>query len=105
VITCLPVNTYVLFRNIDLTGIKNFKYRYAAEKSAGYVEVRIDSRAGPVISKAAFDNTGSWSNEKTLTGTLDNPVSGRHDVYFFVMKKEKPDDRGFVNLKQISFEQ
>jgi cytochrome c len=96
---------YVLFRNIDLTGIENFNYRYSAKESDGFMEVRLDSRAGPVISKSAFDNTGSWSNEKTLTGRLDKPVYGKHDVYFFVMKKEKPDDEEFVNLKQISFEQ
>ena len=80
-----------------------FEYLYSAEASDGYIEVRLDSRAGPVVSKTAFARTGSWNENKTLKGELDKPVSGRHDVYFFVLKKEHPDNQGFINLKRISF--
>lgn len=94
---------YILMKNIDLDGIKGFEYLYSADNKDGFIEVRIDSRAGPVISKTPFEKTGSWSANKTLKGELDKPVSGRHDVYFFVLKREKPDNSGFINLKQISF--
>ena len=90
-------------KNIDLNGIKGFEYLYSADKNDGFIEVRIDSRAGPVISKTPFEKTGSWTANKTLKGELDKPVSGRHDIYFFVMKSEKPDNSGFINLRQISF--
>lgn len=94
---------YILMKNIDLTDIKGFEYLYSADKHDGFVEVRIDSRAGPVISKTSFEKTGSWSEYKKLKGELDKPVGGRHDVYFFVLKAGKPDNAGFINLKQISF--
>jgi cytochrome c len=94
---------YILLKNIDLSGIKGFGYQYSAEESDGYIEVRLDSRAGPVISKTPFEKTGSWSENKTLNADLDKPVAGRHDVYFFVLKKEHPDNAGFINLKRISF--
>ncbi len=94
---------YVLMKNIDLDNIKSFGYVYSAEESDGFIEVRLDSRAGPVISKAPFEKTGSWANDRTIVAQLDKPVSGRHDVYFFVLKKENPDNSGFINLKRISF--
>ncbi|HUQ64915.1 MAG TPA: carbohydrate-binding protein [Flavitalea sp.] len=93
---------YILMKNIDLDGIKSFEYSYAADKNDGYIEVRIDSRAGPVISKAPFEKTTA-NTSKTLRGQLSKPVSGKHDVYFFVLKRDKPDNAGFINLKQISF--
>ena len=94
---------FILMKNIDLNGIRGFEYLYSAEKHNGFIEVRIDSRAGPVISKTPFTKTGAWSENKTLKGELDTPVSGRHDVYFFVLKADKPDNGGFINLRQISF--
>lgn len=95
---------YILLKNIDLTGIKGFSYLYAADKSDGFVEVRLDSRAGPVVSKTEFGATGNWSDNKTLSATLDKPVTGKHDVYFFVLKKGKPDNSGLISLKEINFE-
>ena len=86
-------------KNVDLSGIKEFVYSFSAE-SDGYIEVRLDSRAGPVINKMPFDKS---DESRTMAAELDNPVAGRHDVYFFVLKKEHPDNDGFVNLKKISF--
>ena len=94
---------YILLKNIDLDNIKGFEYSYSADKNDGYIEVRIDSRAGPVISKTLFGKTGSGNNNKILKGELSKPVSGRHDVYFFVLKRDKPDNSGFINLNHISF--
>jgi cytochrome c len=96
---------YILMKNVDLTGISGFKYTYAAQHSDGFIEVRIDSRAGPVISRKEVEKTGSWSDNKVKTVKLDKPVTGKHDVYFFVLKKENPDNSGFVNIRQISFQQ
>jgi cytochrome c len=94
---------YILLKNIDLSTIKSFKYLYSAGKYDGFIEVRIDSRAGPVISKVPFEKTTSGDRE--LEATLDKPVEGRHDVYFFVLQGGKPDNNGVLNFKQISFQQ
>ncbi|RYF91827.1 MAG: PKD domain-containing protein, partial [Chitinophagaceae bacterium] len=92
---------YILLRNIDLDGIKGFSYLYSADDNDGVIEVRLDSRAGPVVSKTDFTATGS--DTKTVTGSLEKPVGGRHDVYFFVLKKGVPDNSGIINLKEINF--
>lgn len=92
---------YILLKNIDLDGIKGFSYLYSADDNDGVIEVRLDSRAGPVVSKTDFTATGSDS--KTINGSLDKPVSGRHDVYFFVLKKGVPDNSGIISLREINF--
>jgi cytochrome c len=93
---------YILLKNIDLTAISGFRYTYSAEHGDGFIEVRLDSRAGPVVSRFDFSNTGPQNG--IGNAKLNKPVSGRHDVYFFVMKKGKPDNSGVVNIKQISFQ-
>ncbi|SEN76531.1 cytochrome c [Mucilaginibacter gossypiicola] len=94
--------SYVLFRNIDLTNISKFAYKYASKDYDGEIEVRIDSQAGPVISSVAYSTTGAWDKTGEVTGQLNKPVSGKHDVYFFAIKHSKPSD-GILNLKDIQF--
>jgi cytochrome c len=96
--------SFVLLKNIDLNGIKKFTYEYASKNRDGDIEVRIDSQAGPVISRAPYVATGTWDKASTITGDISAPVSGRHDVYFFIIKKDKPND-DIINLKSIQFEQ
>ena len=96
--------SFILLKNIDLTGIRKFTYEYASKDKEGAIEVRIDSQAGPVISQAYYESTGSWDKTVTITGKVATPTTGRHDVYFFVMKPEKP-NKDIINLKSIQFEQ
>lgn len=93
----------ILLKNVDLTGIRNLTYRYATDKSVGDIEMRIDSRAGPVISTTSFTPSGSWDNTKIVKGTINETVAGRHDVYFVIMKKDKPYDES-IELKEIKLE-
>lgn len=94
--------SYILLKNVDMTGIKGFVYEYAAADKSGYIEVRVDSYAGPIVSKADFVATGSWGNDGKVEATLEAPLEGRHDMYFFVMKPEKPNN-DLINLKVIEF--
>ncbi|UFH54987.1 carbohydrate-binding protein [Spirosoma sp. KNUC1025] len=96
--------SYILLKNIDLTGIKQFTYEYGSGDQSGEIEVRIDSQAGPIISKTAYGPTNSFDKLQTLTGKIDKPVSGRHDVYFFAIKREKPNDR-ILKLTSIQFDE
>ncbi len=95
---------HLLFKDVDLTGIKKFIYEYASSKRDGEIEVRIDSQAGPVISKTSYKATGSWETTSSVTGEVSVPITGRHDVYFFAIKRDKPND-DIINLKFIQFEQ
>ncbi|MBO0950811.1 ThuA domain-containing protein [Fibrella forsythiae] len=96
--------SYILLKNIDLTGIKQFTYEYGSANQAGEVEVRIDSQAGPVVSSVAYGPTGSWDTLKQVTGLLSKPVTGRHDVYFFAIKRTKPNDE-ILKFSTIQFEE
>ncbi|MEZ0539658.1 ThuA domain-containing protein [Fibrella arboris] len=96
--------SYILLKNIDLTGIRQFTYEYASAGQSGDIEVRIDSQAGPMVSRASYGPTGSWDTLKKVTGTLDKPISGRHDVYFFAIKRTKPNDE-ILKLTTIRFDE
>ena len=95
---------FILLRNIDLNGIRKFTYEYASQNRDGEIEVRLDSQAGPVISRAPYKSTGAWDKTSTVTAEVAVPVSGRHDVYFFVIKRDKPNE-DIINLKSIQFDQ
>ncbi|SDH50484.1 cytochrome c [Dyadobacter soli] len=96
--------SFILLKNIDMTGIRQFVYEYASAGQRGSIQVRIDSQAGPVISTVAFGPTGSWDTLQKLTGTLERAITGRHDIYFFAMKPDKPNDE-ILKLTNIRFEQ
>jgi cytochrome c len=95
---------FIMLRNIDLNGIRKFTYEYASKNRDGEIEVRIDSQAGPVISNVSYTATGAWDKTSTVTSDISSPVSGRHDIYFFVLKRDKPND-DIINLKTIQFEE
>ncbi len=94
--------SYILLKNIDMTGIKGFSYEYSADQKDGFIEVRMDSYAGPIVSKTDFKATGGRDKNGTVSGTLEKPLEGKHDMYFFVMKPEKPNDN-LITLKVIEF--
>ncbi|GAA4471088.1 hypothetical protein GCM10023189_60950 [Nibrella saemangeumensis] len=95
---------YVLLKNIDLTGIRKLTYEYASLNKDGEIEMRIDSYAGPIISRTAYTATGDWKTVKTVTGEISQPVTGKHDVYFVVVRRQKPYN-DIINLKTIQFDE
>lgn len=95
---------YILLRNVDLNGIRRLSFLYSAEESHGMLEVRLDSRAGPVVSSVPFEATGKTKEGKVISAEWTQPVSGRHDVYVFVTRRNKPYDEE-INLKEIRFEE
>jgi cytochrome c len=84
--------SFFLLKDVDLTSVKGFTYRYACRDQASVVEVRLDSRSGPVVSSTPYTATGSGDKFSTVTGTLDKPVTGKHDVYFIAVKPTRPND-------------
>ncbi|GAA4409065.1 hypothetical protein GCM10023187_31780 [Nibrella viscosa] len=93
---------HILLRNIDLTGIRKLTYEYASLNKDGEIEMRIDSYAGPVISRTAYTATGDWKTVKQVMGEISQPVTGRHDVYVVVVRREKPYTE-IINLKSVQF--
>ncbi|GAB4016895.1 ThuA domain-containing protein [Spirosoma koreense] len=96
--------SYILLKGVDLTHIKGFTYEYAAANQTGEIEVRIDSQAGPIVSRTTYGPTDNWDTLKKRSGQLTRPISGRHDVYFFAIKRTKPNDE-ILKLTSITFDE
>ncbi|GAB3545098.1 ThuA domain-containing protein [Spirosoma fluminis] len=95
---------YVLLKSIDMTGIKSLTYDYSSVDKDGEIELRLDSYAGPVVSRTPYTATGEWKTAKQVTMTLDKPISGKHDVYVVVVKRTKPNN-DIIQLNSITFNQ
>ncbi len=80
-------NSYIRFNKIDLTHVRNLKYRLQA-LSGGKIEVRLDKADGTLISSASIPakipNPTAWEE---ITARL-NEVSGIHDLYFVFLDPE-----------------
>jgi cytochrome c len=94
---------YLLFKNIDLSNISKFIVNYSSQDRDGEILVRMDSRIGPVISRAAFTPTGSFEKFKDLEAPLLKKINGKHHLYFVISRNKLPDD-ALVKLNTISFE-
>jgi cytochrome c len=95
--------SFVMLKNVDLNHIDGFTFEYSSKDKAGEIEVRRDSQAGPVISLTNYAATGAWDSVKTVLGSLHEPVTGKHDLYFIFKKPQKPND-DIINIKSITFE-
>lgn len=95
---------HIMLRNIDLTGIRTLTYEYSAQDKDGEIEVRLDSYAGPVVSRTPFRPTGGWNKREKLTAGFDKPLSGKHDLYFVVVRRQKPFN-DLINLSSIQFDE
>lgn len=92
--------SFVLLKNIDLSGIKGFTFEYASDK-AGVIEVRLDSQEADAITSTSYEPTGEERSK--VRADFSSPINGRHDVYFMVLKPEKPND-DIINLSHIIME-
>jgi len=91
-----------MMKDVDLTHITGFLFEYSAEGPTGAIEVRIDSRAGPVILRTPYPATGNWDRVETLEVPLEQEIQGRHDIYFIPVKPEAP-NTDIINMKAVTF--
>ncbi|HEX8531801.1 MAG TPA: carbohydrate-binding protein, partial [Cytophagales bacterium] len=96
--------SFIVLKNVDLTGIRRFTYEYASKDKDGEIEVRLHSQGGPVVSRTPYKATGDWKTKGQVTGELAEPLTGHHDVYFVVVKRDKPND-DIIQLSTIGFEE
>lgn len=94
---------FILLKNIDLTGIKQFTYEYSSLNRGGSIEVRINSQEGPAISKVDFIATGAFDKSNMVTGKIDTPLEGKYDIYFMVLKPDLP-NHNIIQISHINFE-
>lgn len=94
--------SYLVFKNIDLTNVKQLTYHLGSKDQSARIEVRLGSPGGPVVSAADYQPTGDWSKKIDVTAPI-KPTTGRHDLYF-VVTKDTPSDKGLLALDSIEFQ-
>lgn len=82
---------FIMFKDIDLTGIKSLQMRYASECDWAAVELRLDSAKGQQVAEFRLGNTGKWSLFETTTSKLE--ASGKHNLYFVLRLDNDPDNK------------
>jgi cytochrome c len=92
---------YLMFKGLDLTGIRQLTYRLASKDRDGTIEVRLDSPKGPVVSTTNFTATGGWDKRTEITADLQ-PTTGKHNLYIMLVKKELPNNE-MASLDWIEF--
>ncbi|WP_214111124.1 glycoside hydrolase family 16 protein [Acrocarpospora catenulata] len=88
--------------NFGSTAATQFKARVASGAAAGVsglVEVRLDSRTGPVIGSFALANTGGWQSWRTVPANIA-ATTGTHTV-FLTFTSGQPAD--YVNVNWFTF--
>jgi arabinoxylan arabinofuranohydrolase len=82
-VTDISNGDHIKVRSVDLgKGPKGFEARVASANKGGSIEVRVDSRTGPVLATLIVKPTGddqSWSTQATK---IDKKLGGIHDLYF-----------------------
>ncbi len=91
--------SHVMLRNVDFADVTGFTFDYDAWGSAGEIEVRIDSYAGPVVVRTPY----ALGEDARAHAKLNTRLEGEHDVYFIVRQPEPPDAE-VMTLKAVTFE-
>jgi cytochrome c len=94
--------SYFGFKNIDLKDINKLTYLYSSLNRNGSIEVHIDSPKGPIVSKADFTATGAWAKYQELSAPVSTTATGRHDLYFVIVKDTAPNQH-LISIDWISF--
>ena len=81
--------SYFVLKDIDLKGIKQVTYRYAAKDVGATLEVHLNSPKGALLSVLNYQNTGDWKKFREATAVIKDP-SGKHDLYFVFKKHAEP---------------
>ena len=71
---------WLAFNNVNLTGMKSIKARFAGKTTGSTIEVRLSSTTGTLIATIPVTNTGGWQTWKTDSVNLAT-VSGTQDVF------------------------
>jgi glucosylceramidase len=84
--------SYVMYKNVDLSGVSSVSARVANGGAATSIELRADSATGTLLATVAVNGTGGWQNWTTNTASLSG-ATGLHDLYIVF--------RGSANLNWV----
>lgn len=106
VVSDIKDGSYISFRNIDLTGIKQLTFNLASGTDGGTIEVRVGSPTGKLVStakvNASADDSG-WRTLRTVSAPVQGNLGGTNEL-FFVFRSEQAKDKRFMVLDWIYFD-
>lgn len=94
-------NSYFVFRNIDLKGIRELTYYYSSISRDATIEVHVGSPKGELISTVNYKATGNWDKYVQVNAPIKDP-GGKNDLYFVIRKDQEPQDH-ILDLDWIEF--
>jgi cytochrome c len=102
--TGIRPGSFVRFNQLDLTGVKELRYRVQAQGQGGNIEVRLGSADGPLVSTVAIP-AGSVADPKDGWKGVAAPLKetqGQHDLYF-VFANPAGEQKNLFNLDWVYF--
>lgn len=72
--------SWVAYRDVLLTGTTEFHARVASGAEGGTLEVRLDSRKGPLVAKLNVPYTGGWQRWREISAPVKR-TTGVHTIY------------------------
>lgn len=96
-------SSYIGFKQLDLTSIKNILFRVGARTTGSRIEVRMESPDGPLLGTAEVTQTESKPEAMQIVTAAVNNASGAHDL-FFVFQNNSGAKNNLLNLDWIYFD-
>ncbi|QMU28644.1 PQQ-dependent sugar dehydrogenase [Adhaeribacter radiodurans] len=103
--TTINHQSFVKFKNIDLTHLKSLTYRVQTSGPGGNIEVHLDQPNGTLVSSIiipAAKNTDAKSKWQEVITPFNQKTKGIHDLYF-VFTGTNPNQQNLFNLDWIYF--
>ena len=72
--------SYLVFSNVNLTGVSSFIARMASAGAGGAIQVRLDSSTGTTIGTCNVPTTGGWQTWTNVNCSV-SATTGFHNVY------------------------
>lgn len=80
--------SFIAFKNIDLTGIREIHFGASTRQSGSTIEVRTGSPRGQLLGKADVPKIENFKEGIKMTRTLLSDAAGQTDVYFVFRNSE-----------------
>ncbi len=115
-------NAYLVFKNIDLSGIRSLQIAAQAPAREGFkggtIEVRLGSLGGELIGQVLISNAGvvapdanamqnagaaGLATQAGVATILLKPVAGQHDLFIVVRSANAKSDELVLSIATISF--
>lgn len=90
-------SSWIMFEDVDLSGVEEISFRCATAISGGFIEVRLDSINGRKIGQTEVTTTGQWDNwsskkpDPNQWKVFKTPIPsmpGKHDIYYLFRKNK-----------------